>query len=139
MQDQTQKRDAGKFDPLMIEEDLAQALEVCNAVLEFGKAKYGTRGGWMKVDIGRYKSAAARHRRECMKNGIANTDEETGLLHKAHEVINGLFELEMFLRKNQRKDYTKFKPPVPVAQPANQNQQFQNVPDMQPNYFEHLD
>lgn len=142
MSDQLQKRDAGKFDPLMIEEDLARALAVCNAVLEFGKEKYGQRGGWMQVDIGRYKSAGARHRREVMLNGIADRDEETNLLHKAHEVINGLFEIEMYLKGKKLGPYLDYRKPVPVtkALPSivdlmpKQEQQFQNVPDAKPIY-----
>lgn len=131
--DQLQKRDAGKFDPLMIEEDLARSLAVCNAVLEFGKEKYGQRGGWKAVDVNRYRSAGARHRREVMINGIADRDVETNLLHKAHEVINGLFEIEMYLKGKKLAPYLAYRKPVPVVA-VKQEQQFQNVPDAQPLY-----
>ena len=98
MNDQSQKKDAGKSDPMMIEEDLALALEAANGVLDYGKAKYGTRGGWKKVDIERYRSAQARHRREVMKNGLTDCDVESDLLHLAHEVVNGLFILQTVLQ-----------------------------------------
>lgn len=118
---QSQKRDAGKFDPMMIEEDLARALEVENTVLEFGKAKYGTRGGWMAVDMERYKSAGARHRRERMKDGIKSRDQETGLLHIAHEIINLQFQLEMHLRSLSKTEYAAeliYNEPEPVYHDA---------------------
>jgi hypothetical protein len=97
--DQEQKRDAGKSDPMMIEEDLAYALEAVNRVLDYGKAKYGTRGGWKRVDIERYRSAHARHRRSVMQDGLLARDEESDLLHLAHEVCNGLFILQTLLAK----------------------------------------
>ena len=114
IQDQTQKRDAGKFDPLMIDEDLANALEVENAVLEFGKEKYGMRAGWMQVDMQRYASAAARHRRERMKYGIDDRDPETNLVHIAHEIINLQFLLEMHIRANPGVDFTTYRKPGKV-------------------------
>jgi len=115
MPDQLQKRDAGKIDPLMYDEDLALATEAETAVLAFGKEKYGSRGGWMAVDMDRYKGAAARHRRERMKHGIGNQDAETNLLHIAHEIINLKFLLEMHIRANPHIDFTRYNKPVPVA------------------------
>ena len=115
--DQRQKADGGKSDPLMIEEDLALALESVNRVLDYGKAKYGSRGGWKLVDIERYRSAQARHRRSVMIEGKYSTDEESGLLHLAHEACNALFILQTALEKvtaKRREQYNTFHPPVPV-------------------------
>lgn len=117
MGDQTQKKDAGKSDPMMVEEDLALALEAVNGVLDYGKAKYGSRGGWKSVDINRYRSAQARHRRSVMQEGMHGSDIESGLLHLSHEVCNGLFLLQTILAKmtpGQRRKAMTFNQPVPV-------------------------
>jgi hypothetical protein len=117
MNDQTQKKDGGKSDPLMVEEDLVLALEAVNRVLDYGKAKYGSRGGWKAVDIGRYRSAQARHRREVMKEGEYSTDEESGLLHLAHEACNALFVLQTALSRvtpRRREQYNTFNQPEPI-------------------------
>jgi hypothetical protein len=115
--DQTQKADAGKSDPMMLEEDLALALEAVNRVLDYGKAKYGARGGWKKVDIERYRSAQARHRRSVMQDGLLGKDDESDLLHLAHEACNALFILQSVLHgltPEQRKKINTFKQPEPV-------------------------
>ena len=117
--DQRQKLDGGKSDPLMVEEDLALALEAVNRVLDYGKAKYGARGGWKQVAIERYRSAQARHRRAVMSEGIDSTDDESGLLHLAHEVANGLFILQTHMAAmtpNKRKKVNTFNTPTPVAE-----------------------
>lgn len=119
--DQTQKADAGKSDPMMIEEDLSYAIEACNRVLDYGIAKYGSRGGWKRVDIERYRSANARHRRSVMQEGLLARDEESNLLHLSHEVINGLFILQSILAQMtpaQRKKVMTFNTPVPVNAPV---------------------
>ncbi len=102
----------------MIEEDLAEALENLNAVLEYGVAKYGKRGGWKAVAIERYRSANARHRREVMKHGLLDCDAETGLLHLAHETVNNLFVLQMTLAglsKSKRAALLQYKEPPKVV------------------------
>jgi hypothetical protein len=100
MNDQTQKRDAGKSDPMMVEEDLALALECVNRTLDYGKEKYGQRGGWKAVDISRYKSANGRHRRDRMKaKRDLEPDSETDLPHLAHEIVNAMFILQTALEK----------------------------------------
>lgn len=114
---QSQKKDAGKSDPLMIEEDLALALQGVNAVLDYGKAKYGSRGGWKQVDIERYRSAQARHRRSVMIDGLLAKDDESGLLHQMHEACNALFILQDTLSKMTpaaRARALKFNQPEPV-------------------------
>jgi len=109
--DQNQKRDAGKGDPLMMEEDLALALEAVCACMEYGKAKYGSRGGWKAVDMARYKSAEARHRRERMKHGDLSRDGESGLPHIQHEIVDALFQLQTLIEKNPDINFTAFNPP----------------------------
>lgn len=116
--DQLQKRDAGKLDPMMIEEDLALALENINAVLAYGVAKYGKRGGWKAVAIERYRSANGRHRREVMKHGLLDCDAETGLLHLAHETVNNLFVLQQTLAQlseRKRQALLQYKEPPKVG------------------------
>lgn len=112
--DQTQKADGGKSDPLLLEVDLARALAVVNAVLDYGKQKYGARGGWKAVDIMRYDSAARRHRRA--RDTGETVDAESGLLHLAHEACNVLFQLEQHITANKRYDFTIFKTPTPIVQ-----------------------
>lgn len=99
----------------MIEEDLAFSLEAANAPLEYGVAKYGQRGGWKAVGMQRYSKAAERHRRERMKYGFENRDSETGLLHIQHEIINLMFQLETYIRKNPGVDVLTYKKPPDVV------------------------
>lgn len=107
--DQSQKADAGKSNPVLLEVDMSQALTAVNAVLDYGVAKYGQRGGWRKVDIERYDPAARRHRR-ARDNGELH-DAESGLPHLAHEVCNLLFMLQTYLEENPELDATKFNAP----------------------------
>lgn len=91
-QDQTNKADGGKSNPLLLEQDLAKALLLVNRVLDYGAEKY-ERAGWKKVDAERYDAAARRHKRA---RDLGETiDAESGLPHLAHEICNNLFELQM--------------------------------------------
>lgn len=115
--DQNQKRDAGKTDPMMFDEDLALAKAMVTRVLDYGKEKYGTRGGWMQVSMDRYESAEARHRQERLINGRMNKDSETNLPHIAHQITNLMFVLETELRNlspAQLKKAMTYNPPPKV-------------------------
>ena len=84
------KGDAGK--PRM---DLLpmMALEAVAEVMTYGANKY-TDGGWREVPEGdkRYKAALLRH---MVKEEYEDYDDETGLLHLAHEACNALFRLQL--------------------------------------------
>lgn len=90
------KLDAGKVYASLLG-DFSLALTEVAKVATFGANKY-SRGGWQTVPNGiqRYSDAKWRH---LLKSGV---DEDSGLLHKAHEAWNVLAELELILReKNQ--------------------------------------
>ena len=89
MSDQDRKKDGDKMNPLLLEEDFVDQLMVINAVLQYGVAKYGQRGGWKTVDPDRYEAALARHRRADLRGEFL--DEESGLPHWAHRICNELF------------------------------------------------
>jgi hypothetical protein len=117
MNDQTQKADAGKSNPLLLQEDMAEALEAVNAPLDYGVEKYGYRGGWKRVGIERYQAAAERHRKDRMKYGTASLDDESDLLHLTHEICNLMFLLQTHLEQlspAQRRKVLTYKKPVPV-------------------------
>lgn len=107
--DQTQKADAGKSDPRLLEVDFADALEVINRVLDYGVAKYGQRCGWKNVEMGRYDAAARRHRRARDKGGVR--DDESGMLHLAHEAADVLFQLQTYIAEHPDEDFLTFKEP----------------------------
>lgn len=107
--DQSQKADAGKSDPVLLEVDLADALAVVNRVLDYGKAKYGQRGGWKQVSIDRYDPAARRHRRA--RDTGEQFDAESGLDHMAHEITNLLFQLQTRIEQNPDIDFLTFNDP----------------------------
>jgi hypothetical protein len=109
MDDQEQKADAGKSNPLLLDVDLVDALATVNRVLDYGVAKYGTRGGWKGVDMERYDAAARRHRR--YRDVGWDIDAESGLLHLAHEACNVLFMLQTFIENNPEVDFTVFNTP----------------------------
>lgn len=115
MRDQNQKADKGKSDPMLLEEDFVHQLAAVNAVLDFGVAKYGKRGGWKAVEPSRYKSALARHNRRIMMGEVF--DKESGLPHWAHCIANQLF-LAWFSMDGEGVDvesYAMFTPPKPVG------------------------
>lgn len=108
-EDQTQKADGGKHNPQLVEVDLIDANAALLAVLEYGVAKYGERGGWKQVDMVRYDAAGRRHRIAQDRGELF--DEESGLLHMAHEAANLMFRLQTFIEENPTVDFTKFNTP----------------------------
>lgn len=115
--DQVNKADAGKTNPVLFERDLVNAINAVNRVLDYGAIKYEP-GGWMSVDPSRYDSAARRHRRDRDKGELR--DKESGLVHLAHEIINLMFQLEMFIRANPDMDFNNFNlPPTNHKEQAN--------------------
>jgi hypothetical protein len=107
--DQSQKADAGKTNPVLLEVDLGDALAVVNRVLDYGVAKYGERGGWKQVSMDRYEPAARRHRRR--RDCGEQFDDESGLDHMAHEITNLLFILQTKIEQNPHTDFLTFNDP----------------------------
>ena len=93
---QTFKADAGKPNPLLLETGCPRALLAITRVLEFGATKYEPHS-WQGVQTERYNAAARRHR--IARDLGYERDEESGLLHLAHEATNLLFQLEIWCRK----------------------------------------
>lgn len=93
------KYDAGKPD-LTLLEGMADALGLVAKVLEFGAKKY-SRDSWQSVPDGmrRYKAAAMRHALQ----PLGKVDEESGLLHAAHEACSILFAIQLRIQ-NQHKE-----------------------------------
>lgn len=65
------------------------------AVLTYGEQKYEAHS-WKNVSSDRYADAKFRHLLEDLA-GFSGEDEESGLLHHAHEIINSMFLLEQYL------------------------------------------
>lgn len=88
------KADAGKLQARLLIEGMPRALKLAMAVLSYGAQKYEAHS-WRNVDVDRYKDAKARH----MIDGEREfADDESGLWHKAHELINLMFVMELELK-----------------------------------------
>ncbi|SEN68539.1 hypothetical protein SAMN05216227_102061 [Pseudorhodobacter antarcticus] len=105
---QEAKADVGKTDPLLLEHDMVRALSVINRVLDYGMLKYERRS-WMKVAADRWNSACRRHRRS--RDTGQMFDDESGLLHIAHEAAGLIIQLELFIQQNPQYDYLSFREP----------------------------
>lgn len=100
------KYDGGKVRPSLILDDMRNALNAVMQVAEFGAEKYSA-GGWQFVDNGkeRYRDAKFRH----ALNPAGRRDDESGLLHLAHEAWNALALLELQIRdENALAEQSKF-------------------------------
>lgn len=89
------KHDQDKLKPSLLFNDFPHAIEEVLKVLKFGTDKY-SEGNWLKVDNGveRYRNAAHRH-----MLAQEEFDNESGLLHLAHEATSVLMMLELKLRE----------------------------------------
>lgn len=88
---QLYKADKGKLQGRLLFEGMPRALKLAMAVLSYGAQKYEAHS-WRKVDVERYKDAKARH----MIDGETEfADDESGLWHKAHELVNLMFIIEL--------------------------------------------
>lgn len=78
-----------------------EALMKVAEVMTYGANKY-TDGGWREVPDGdkRYKAALLRH---MVKEEFEDCDDETGMLHLAHEACNALFRLQLRLDEERNK------------------------------------
>lgn len=80
------KADAGK---LRMELIPTSALKSMARVLTFGAKKY-TANSWQRVEVERYKGALLRHLVAYLDDPYG-VDEESGLLHSEHLLINAVF------------------------------------------------
>ena len=97
------KYDGGKIGANMIFEYFADALWEVAKVADMGAKKYA-RASWKTVPNGyeRYSDAKARHFLANAKG--EDYDEESGLLHQAHEAWNTLALLQMKLESLNKKN-----------------------------------
>jgi len=94
------KLDAGKQRAGLVLGDFSRALSAVCDVGTFGATKYSDRG-WMAVPngISRYFDAGCRHfLKRCRGE---ECDQDSGLLHLAHEAWNKLAELELRLKERE--------------------------------------
>ena len=91
------KHDAGKPD-LTLLESLGGALGAVAEVMQFGAKKYA-RDSWQTVPDGqrRYKAAAMRH----SLHSLGALDDESGLMHAAHEACSILFAIQLKLNEGK--------------------------------------
>jgi hypothetical protein len=92
------KADAGKVRMHLITGGMARAITEVAKVGTFGAEKY-TDGGWVHVDDGfrRYEDAQQRH---AAKRHIGEVfDQDSKLLHLAHEAWNAMAKLDLYLRE----------------------------------------
>lgn len=112
--DQRYKADGGKSRPTLLERDFVHALRAVQATLDYGAQKYEARS-WKTVASERYDDAARRHR---ISGDLGEfRDSESGLPHRAHQIICELMILEgeicQLLEADPKFDYTTFnKPPT---------------------------
>lgn len=92
------KFDQGKIQPRLLYSGVPNALEEIVRVLTFGAQKYAP-DSWQHVENAeeRYQDASYRH--DAARNKGEPRDQETGLLHRAHHIVNELFLLELEIRK----------------------------------------
>ena len=94
------KLDAGK--PMAdLVGDFASALLAVAEVATFGAKKYSLKG-WLEVPNGVQRYADAKMRHYLKRHRGEETDPDSGLSHRAHEVWNALAELELYLRGKDR-------------------------------------
>lgn len=99
------KHDHGKLRPDLVLGGFPRAILKVAEVAAYGAAKY-TEDGWRTVPDGlkRYVAAKDRHR---IQSAIEDCDQESGLLHAAHEAWNALAVLELLLIKEENKPTQK--------------------------------
>lgn len=95
------KYDNGKPMTGMMLSDFSKALTEVAKVSTYGCQKYGTPSGWKQVKdaVRRYRDAKCRH---MLYGATTLLDEESGLLHMAHEAWNALAVLELELTKREQ-------------------------------------
>jgi hypothetical protein len=89
------KADAGKLRVGLVFEGMPRSLLMLAAVLSYGAQKYEAHS-WKKVAGERYVDAKFRHLLDPLAN-LGDFDDESGLLHEAHELCNSMFIFEQKL------------------------------------------
>lgn len=77
-----------------------RAITAVAEVSDYGANKY-SRGGWLSVDNGFTRYADAQHRHSIQAAMGELYDQESKLLHAAHEAWNALAKLELMLRDSE--------------------------------------
>lgn len=107
------KADAGKLRAALLFEGMPRSLMMAAAVLSYGAQKYEAHS-WKNVDTERYRDAKFRHLLDMYAFPDHDWDEESGILHDAHELVNTMFILEQKLEKlteEHFRELLKFNPP----------------------------
>jgi hypothetical protein len=92
------KLDGGKIRPALVLGGFARALLEVSKVGSYGAVKY-TENGWMQVANGETRYDDAKMRHWLYEKAGIDCDEDTQLLHAAHEAWNSLARLDLMLRK----------------------------------------
>lgn len=106
------KDDGGKLDYTLLD-DMPNALAAVVEVMQWAVTKKEPvpyeRGSWQGVEPDRYRAAILRHNAGATAQAIGSDvparqqrDEETGLLHLAHQATSALMALESTLRELKR-------------------------------------
>lgn len=95
------KHDQGRLRPELLIQGMPRALEQVCEVLTFGAEKYADHN-WLLVEnaANRYWGAKLHH--ELARAKGEERDQDSGLLHLAHEATNALFLLELELLKQEQ-------------------------------------
>lgn len=109
------KDDSGKLDMTLLDDmprALAAVVEVMQWAIVHKKPTPYTRGSWLGVHANRYRAAIMRHNADaCRQASERNVesdsvrfmrDDETKLLHLAHQACSALMALENTLREMER-------------------------------------
>lgn len=110
---QADKADAGKISTLIFDQDFLEANVVVAQVFEYGAQKY-SRESFYRIAFDDWEKAEGRHKRARVRKQAF--DEESGLLHLAHEVANKTVMLQLAVKKMLEAGYSldalcKFNPP----------------------------
>lgn len=92
------KYDNGKPRMELLIDGMPRALLAVGDVLTVGAEKYAAHN-WLLVEDAHNRYHAAQIRHQLLRATGKESDEETGLLHLAHEATNALFRLELALRE----------------------------------------
>lgn len=112
VRDHTIKADAGKLQMNLLFSGCPRSLLMMGAVLTYGAQKYSAHG-WKNVETERYLDAKWRHAL-AEYAGLGDTDDESGIMHAAHELTNALFAFEQTLSEMSEPEFKamlKFKEP----------------------------
>lgn len=105
---QEMKADGTKIRTDLLFGGCPDALKAVAAVLTYGALKYEPHV-WKKVPVERWEAAYTRHMIDRQRGEYR--DEESGLLHRAHEAANALFLLQLEIEDYDAEYLTFNQPP----------------------------